>query len=53
MQAIVALSILAILNMFFGVRKMKKVLLPLIFVGLIITMILNLRQWGTNVHYFN
>src|SRR5665647_1097545 len=53
MQAIVALSILAILNMFFGVRKMKKVLLPLIFVGLIITMILNIREWGTSVHYFN
>ncbi|MEI7423967.1 MAG: NADH-quinone oxidoreductase subunit N [Prolixibacteraceae bacterium] len=53
MQAIVALSILAILNMFFGVRKMKKVLLPLIFVGLVIAMILNIRQWGTSVHYFN
>src|SRR5665647_387409 len=53
MKAIVALSILAVLNMFFGVRKMKKVLLPLIFVGLIITMILNIREWGTSVHYFN
>lgn len=53
MQAIVALSITAILNMFFGVRKKKKVLLPLIFVGLVITMILNLKAWGTNVHYFN
>jgi len=53
MQAIVALSILAVLIMFFGVRKMKKVLLPLLFVGLIITMILNIRQWNTSVHYFN
>ena len=53
MKAIVALSILAVLNMFFGVRKTKKVLLPLIFVGLIITMILNISEWGTNVHYFN
>jgi len=53
MKAIIALSILAVLNMFFGVRKMKKVLLPLIFVGLIITMILNIREWGTSVHYFN
>jgi NADH-quinone oxidoreductase subunit N len=39
--------------MFFGVRKMKKVLLPLLFVGLIITMILNISQWNTSVHYFN
>lgn len=53
MKAIVALSILAVLNMFFGVRKMKKVLLPLIFVGLIITMILNIAEWGKSVHYFN
>jgi len=53
MKAIVALSILAVLNMFFGVRKMKKVLLPLIFVGLIITMILNIKEWNSNVHYFN
>ncbi len=53
MKAIVALTILAVLVMFFGVRKMKKVLLPLIFVGLIITMILNIGEWGTSVHYFN
>src|SRR5665647_655895 len=53
MQAIVALTILAVLVMFFGVRKRKKVLLPLLFVGLIITMILNISEWGTNVHYFN
>ena len=53
MQAIVALTILAVLVMFFGVRKMKKVLLPLLFVGLIITMILNISQWNTSVHYFN
>ncbi len=53
MQAIVALTILAVLVMFFGVRKMKKVLLPLLFVGLVITMILNISQWNTSVHYFN
>ncbi|MCK9641117.1 MAG: NADH-quinone oxidoreductase subunit N [Prolixibacteraceae bacterium] len=53
MQAIVALTILAVLVMFFGVRKMKKVLLPLLFVGLIITMILNISQWNTSVRYFN
>lgn len=53
MKAIVALTILAVLVMFFGVRKMKKVLLPLIFVGLTITMILNIREWGTSIHYFN
>lgn len=53
MKAIIALSILAILNMFFGVRKMKKVLLPLIFVGLLVAMCLNIFEWGTSVHYFN
>lgn len=53
MKAIVALSILAVLDMFFGVRRMKKVLLPLIFAGLIVAMILNLSGWGQSVHYFN
>ncbi len=53
MKAIVALSILAVLVMFFGVRKKKVVLLPLIFVGLFVAMFLNIREWGTSVHYFN
>ncbi len=53
MKAILALTILAVLIMFFGVRKMKKVLLPLLFVGLTFTMILNVMDWNTSVHYFN
>jgi NADH-quinone oxidoreductase subunit N len=53
MKAIVALSILAVLVMFFGVRKKKGVLLPLLFVGLFVAMFLNIREWGTSVHYFN
>ncbi len=53
MKAIIVLTILAILNMFFGVRKKKKVLLPLIFVGLLLAMLLNITEWGTSVHYFN
>ena len=53
MKAIIALSILAILNMFFGVKKKKGVLLPLIFFGLLVTMGLNIMDWGTSVHYFN
>ena len=53
MKAIVALTILAVLVMFFGVRKQKKALLPLLFVGLVVTMVLNLREWGSSIHYFN
>ena len=53
MKAIIALSILAILTMFFGVKKKKGVLLPLIFFGLLVTMGLNIMDWGTSVHYFN
>lgn len=53
MKAIIALSILAVLVMFFGVRKKKGVLLPLLFVGLFVAMFLNIREWGTSVHYFN
>lgn len=53
MKAIIVLTILAILNMFFGVRKKKKVLLPLIFAGMLLAMLLNITEWGTSVHYFN
>jgi NADH-quinone oxidoreductase subunit N len=53
MKAIIVLTILAILNMFFGVKKKKKILLPLIFVGLLFAMCLNIFEWGTSVHYFN
>ncbi|MCE1199659.1 MAG: hypothetical protein LWW85_11870, partial [Marinilabiliales bacterium] len=53
MKAIVALSILAVFNMFFGVRHMKKVLLPLIFVGLLIALTLNVMEWNSDIHYFN
>ena len=53
MKAIIVLTIVAILNMFFGVRQKKKVLLPLIFVGLLVAMGLNIFEWGTSVHYFN
>jgi NADH-quinone oxidoreductase subunit N len=53
MKAIIVLTIFAILNMFFGVRQKKKVLLPLIFTGLLFAMFLNIFEWGTSVHYFN
>lgn len=53
MKAIIVLTILAILNMILGVRKKKKVLLPLIFVGMILAIVLNISEWGTFVHYFN
>ena len=53
MKAIIALTILAVLTMFFGVQQKKKILLPLIFVGLLTSMALNIMEWDTSVHYFN
>ena len=53
MNAIIALSALAILTMFFGVIQKKSVLLPLILSGLIIVFFLNVIEWGTFRHYYN
>ncbi|NVO03333.1 MAG: NADH-quinone oxidoreductase subunit N [Bacteroidetes bacterium] len=53
MNAIIALSALAILTMFFGVIQKKSVLLPLILSGLIIVFFLNVIEWGTFKHYYN
>lgn len=53
MKAIIVLTIFAILNMLFGVRKKKQFLLPVIFTGLLLAMGLNASDWGTSVHYFN
>ncbi|MEI6124179.1 MAG: NADH-quinone oxidoreductase subunit N [Bacteroidota bacterium] len=53
MNALIALSVLAIIVMFFGVMKKKTVLLPIVLVGLLLVFVLNIRDWGTNVHYYN
>ncbi len=53
MNAIIAVSVLAIIIMFFGVMRKKSILLPIILLGLPLAFFLDIRDWGTFVHYYN
>jgi NADH-quinone oxidoreductase subunit N len=53
MNAIIAISVLAIIIMFLGVTKKKSILLPLILLGLPIAFFLCVRDWNLNLHLYN
>jgi NADH-quinone oxidoreductase subunit N len=53
MYAIITISIVAIIVLFFGAFGKKKVILPVIFVGLPLAFIINLMGWNQSIHYFN
>ena len=53
MATIISLSLLGVFILFFGILKKKELLLPLIFVGLLVSLVLTILSWNTNVHYFN
>jgi NADH-quinone oxidoreductase subunit N len=53
MYAIITISIVAFIVLFFGAFGKKKVILPVIFVGLSIAFIINLMGWNQSIHYFN
>jgi NADH-quinone oxidoreductase subunit N len=53
MATIISLSVLGVLILFLGILKKKSLLLPVIFTGLLGTLVLTLFSWNTDVHYFN
>lgn len=53
MYTIIVISITAVIVLILGVFHVKKLLLPLIFVGLITALIVNSIQWNAPVHYVN
>jgi len=53
MHAIITISIVALIVMFFGAIQKKGVLLPLIYAGLALAFGLNIIDWNQSVHYFN
>jgi NADH-quinone oxidoreductase subunit N len=53
MYAIITISIVALIVLFFGAIQKKGMLLPTIYVGLSLAFILNLTGWSQNIHYFN
>jgi NADH-quinone oxidoreductase subunit N len=53
MYAIITISIVAVIVLFFGSIHKKGVILPIIFVGLPLAFIVNLMGWNQSIHYFN
>jgi len=53
MYAIITISIVAIIVLFFGAIEKKAPLLPVVYVGLSLAFILNLVGWNQSVHYYN
>ena len=53
MYAIITISIVAIIVLFFGAIQKKGPLLPIIYVGLPLAFILNLLEWNKSIHYYN
>ena len=53
MYAIITISIVAIIVLFFGSIQKKGPLLPIVYIGLTVAFILNLLCWNKSVHYYN
>ncbi len=53
MYAIITISIVAIIVLFFGAIQKKKPLLPIVYIGLTLAFGLNLLGWNQSVHYYN
>ena len=53
MYAIITISIVAIIVLFFGSIQKKGPLLPVVYIGLTLAFGLNLLGWNQSVHYYN
>ncbi len=53
MKALVLLSSLGVISLLAEIFSFKKLLYPLVLIGLITTFVLNIFDWDTNVLYFN
>jgi NADH-quinone oxidoreductase subunit N len=53
MSIIISLSVLGVLILFLGILKKKSWLLPVILIGLMISLGLTILSWNTNISWFN
>jgi len=53
MNSLISITVLGILTMMLGVWHLKKWNIPVIILGLLVSLILNIADWNTTVHYFN
>lgn len=52
MDTIIALSVVAVLTLFLGAFKQKKILLPVVLTGLLVSADLMVMNWGVTAGYF-
>ncbi len=53
MNTIIILSCLGLVTLFTGVYNLRKLILPLVIVGLLASFAVNFSDWDTNIAYFN
>lgn len=53
MKALIIISILGVVAMMADVFRFKKLLLPIVFLGLAVALITLLMDWGSDIRYFN
>ena len=53
MNTLIILSVLGLLGLLSEIFNFKKILLPLVFVGLTLALFFTLKDWNTNYSYFN
>lgn len=53
MNTIIILSALGLATMFAGIYANKKILLPMVLIGLLAVIVVNTIDWDTNKHYYN
>lgn len=53
MNTIIAISILGVITLFLGIFNLKRWLLPVIIVGLVISLGLDIADWGPAKYYFS
>jgi NADH-quinone oxidoreductase subunit N len=52
MGALIFVAVLGMITMFLGIMEKKKLILPVIIIGLILSFGINMTEWNSNHHYF-
>jgi NADH-quinone oxidoreductase subunit N len=53
MYAIITIAIVSLIVLILGAIEKKKILLPIIYIGLIIAFVLNVIEWNQDIHLYN
>ena len=53
MGALISVTVLGMIIMFLGIMEKKKLILPFIMLGLLVSLIIDLTEWNRNISYFS